>query len=198
MIQSYLYTYIYWIRHGDSTRWADETGLTSQFFSPLHYSPSPWKAVPHHRGLRPLLFTNSSVSSFKSHKNQTRERAVRRGLRSYPTRLECLTFVDVTTKAAHTLSYFKALGVGLAGDWTRDLPLGRPALIQLNEPGGTITKADRLYFVAGFFLFRKSIRFCACHSFLQIFIKDCRLIFVISFVLRTFSRKKVTRHESFT
>ena len=91
----------------NSPRWlntvtGDETGPTSQFFSPLHYLPSSWKAVPHHPGLRPLLFTNSSVSSFTSHKNQTRERAVRRGLRSYPRRLECLTFVDVTTKAAHS------------------------------------------------------------------------------------------------
>ena len=39
-----------------------------------------------------------------------------------------------------------------------------------------------------FFLFLKSISFNTCR----------KLIFVISFLLRTFSRKKVTRHESFT
>ena len=39
-----------------------------------------------------------------------------------------------------------------------------------------------------FFLFLKSISFFTCR----------KLIFVISFLLRTFSRKKVTRHESFT
>ena len=31
---------------------------------PLHCSPSPWKVVPHYRGLRLLFFTNSSVGSF--------------------------------------------------------------------------------------------------------------------------------------
>ena len=42
----------------NSPRWlntvtGDETGPTSQFFSPLHYPPSSWKAVPHHPGIRP-------------------------------------------------------------------------------------------------------------------------------------------------
>ena len=37
----------------------DETGLTSQYgYQPLHYPPSPSKVVPHHWGVRPLLFTN--------------------------------------------------------------------------------------------------------------------------------------------
>ena len=39
-------------------------------YQPLHYPPSPWKVVPHHRGRRPLLFTNSSLGSFTPHKNQ--------------------------------------------------------------------------------------------------------------------------------
>ena len=50
---------------------------------PLHYPLSSWKVVPHHRGLRPLLFTNSSVGSFTSNKNQNSERAVRRGQRFF-------------------------------------------------------------------------------------------------------------------
>ena len=35
---------------------------------------------PQHQGLRPLLFSNSSVDSFTSHKNQIRLSAVRRDL----------------------------------------------------------------------------------------------------------------------
>ena len=44
---------------------------------PIDINPfitSPWKVVPNHSGLRPLLFTNSSVGSFTSHKNQNSER----------------------------------------------------------------------------------------------------------------------------
>ena len=35
---------------------------------------------PQHRGLRPLLFSNSGVGSFTSHKNQISDSAVRRDL----------------------------------------------------------------------------------------------------------------------
>ena len=31
---------------------------------------------------------------------------------------------------------FKTLAVDLAGVWTHDLPLGRPVLFQLSQPGG--------------------------------------------------------------
>ena len=41
-------------------------------------------------------------------------------------------FVDVPTKAAHSPQLFKTLSVGPAGVVTRDLPLGRPSLIQLS------------------------------------------------------------------
>ena len=34
------------------------------------------------------------------------------------------------------LSYFNTLSVGLAGIWTRNLPLSRQVLIQLSLPGG--------------------------------------------------------------
>ena len=49
---------------------------------------------PQHRGLRPLLFSNSGVGSFTSHKNQISVSSVRRDLRffrPYPRRLESLT-----------------------------------------------------------------------------------------------------------
>ena len=38
----------------------------------------------HHRGLHPLLFSNSGVGSFTSHKNQISASAVRRDLRFFP------------------------------------------------------------------------------------------------------------------
>ena len=53
---------------------------------PLYYPHSARKVVPHHRGLCPLFFKNrskSSVGSFKFHKNQNSERAVRQGLRFF-------------------------------------------------------------------------------------------------------------------
>ena len=66
----------------------DKTGRTSQLISKPLLSIQPMKGcttgvVPHHWGLRPLLFTNSGVGSFTSHKNQNRGRADRRGLRFY-------------------------------------------------------------------------------------------------------------------
>ena len=58
----------------NSTRWQRmEQDLLPNWNQPLHYQPSPWKFLPHHRGLRPLLFTDNSVSSFTSHKNQNSE-----------------------------------------------------------------------------------------------------------------------------
>ena len=49
---------------------------------------------PQHRGLRPLLFSNSGVGSFTSYKNQISLSAVKRDLRfsslQYPKRLESL------------------------------------------------------------------------------------------------------------
>ena len=61
----------------------DETGLASQLISTHSLPTQPLKVVPHYQGLRPLLFSNSSVGSFTSHKNQTSERAVRRSLRFF-------------------------------------------------------------------------------------------------------------------
>ena len=46
-------------------------------------------------------------------------------------------FVDVIRKAALSSRSFitKAVSIGPAGVWTRDLPLSRPALSQLSQPG---------------------------------------------------------------
>ena len=75
---------LYWIRHGDSIQWqGTKQNLRLNWYQPLHYPPSPWKGVPHHRSLRPLLFAISSVGSPTCYKNHSSERAVRRDLRFF-------------------------------------------------------------------------------------------------------------------
>ena len=62
---------LYWIRYGDSKRWQGiKQDFRPNWYQSLHNPPSPWKIVPHHKGLRPLLFKNSSVGYFMSHKNR--------------------------------------------------------------------------------------------------------------------------------
>ena len=53
----------------------------------LPTQPMMWmmcEGWPHHRGLRPLLFSKSGVGSFTSHKNQISASAVRRDLQFFP------------------------------------------------------------------------------------------------------------------
>ena len=78
---SLMFTLLYWIRHGNSTRWqGDETGLTSQLISTLSLPTQPKKGCTTPPRCTPLLFTNSSVGSLTSHKNQSIESAVKGGL----------------------------------------------------------------------------------------------------------------------
>ena len=54
---------------------------------PLSVQPKMWmmcEGWPHHRGLRPLLFSKSGVGSFTNHKNQISASAVRRDPRLFP------------------------------------------------------------------------------------------------------------------
>ena len=71
------------------------------FYQPLHYPPSPWKVVPHHRGWRPLLFTNSSVGSFTPHENQNScKTAGPTEFCPFPRRLECPTICRCYNKGS--------------------------------------------------------------------------------------------------
>ena len=90
---------------------------------------------PQHRGLRPLLFSNSGVGSFTSHKNQVSVSAVRRahGFSSLSENTRKSNRLQMSLQRPHfLLSYLKTLSVGPAGVRTRDLPLSRPALSQLS------------------------------------------------------------------
>ena len=96
-------------------------------------NPTTRKGWPHHRGLRPLLFLNSSVGSFTSHKNRS-VKVLWDGTYGFS------SLSEKTRKSNHLqmslqrqrflLSYLKTLRVGPAGVWTRDLPLGRQAFSQ--------------------------------------------------------------------
>ena len=92
------------------------------------------KGWPHHRGLRPLLFSNSDEGSFTSHKNKS-VKVQWDGTTvfcPYPRRLEKSKHLQMSLQRQHFLpSYLKTLSVGPAGVWTLDLPFGRPALSQL-------------------------------------------------------------------
>ena len=61
--------------------------------------------VPHYRGLCPLLFRNSSVGSFTSHKNQNSERVV--SFRPYPRRLKYLTICRCYNKGSQSPKLFQ-------------------------------------------------------------------------------------------
>ena len=98
-------------------------------------NPTTRKGWPHHRGLRPLLFSNSSVGSFTSHKN----RSVKvlwdgtYGFSSLSEKTRKSNHLQMSLQRQHfLLSYLKTLSVGPAGVWTCDLPLGGPGLSQLS------------------------------------------------------------------
>ena len=116
-----------------------------------------WEGWPQHRGLRPLLFSNSGVGSFTSHKNQISvSKCCETGstvFHPYPSIAErqCNRSQMSLQRQHFLLSYLKTLSVGPAGVRTRDLPLSRPALSQLSQPGGgwsvysgKLTKIDKL------------------------------------------------------
>ena len=90
---------------------------------------------PQHRGLRSLLFSNSGMGSFTSHKNQISVSAVRRDLRfsSLSEKTRKSNRLQMSLQRQHfLLSYLNTLSFGPAGVRSRALPLSRPALSQLS------------------------------------------------------------------
>ena len=102
---------------------------------PSVLNPTTRKGWPHHRGLRPLLFSNSDVGSFTSHENKS-VKVLWDGTYGFS------FLFEKTRKSNHLqsslqrqhflLSYLKTLSVGPVGVRTRGLPLGRPVLSQLS------------------------------------------------------------------
>ena len=98
-------------------------------------NPTTRKGWPHHRGLRPLLFSNSDGGSFTSHKNKSVKVLWdgTYGFSSLSEKTRKSNHLQMSLQRQHfLLSYLKTLSVGPAGVWTRDLPLGRPVLSQLS------------------------------------------------------------------
>ena len=96
-------------------------------------NPTTRKGWPHHRGLRPLLFSNSDVGTFTRHKNKSVLWDGTYGFSSLSEKARKSNHLQMSLQRQHFLfSYLKILSVGPAGVWTRDFPLGRPALSQLS------------------------------------------------------------------
>ena len=94
---------------------------------------------PQHRGLRPLLFSNSGVGSFTSHMNRS-VKVLSDGTYDFSSLSEktrkC-NHLQMSLQRQHFLiSYLTTLSVGPAGVRTRDFLLSRLALSQLSQPGG--------------------------------------------------------------
>ena len=86
---------------------------------------------PQHRGLRPLLFSNSGVGSFTSHKNKSVKVLWdgTYGFSSLSEKTRKSNCLQMSLERQHfLLSYLKSLSVVPAGVRTPDLPLSRPAL----------------------------------------------------------------------
>ena len=89
------------------------------------------KGWPHHLGLRPLLFSNSEVGSFTSHKNKSVKVLWEGtyGFSSLSEKTRKSNHLQISLQKQHfLLSYLKTLSVGPAGVWTHVFLLGRPAL----------------------------------------------------------------------
>ena len=81
-------------------------------------NPTTRKVWPHHRGVRPLLFSNSGVGSFMSHKN----RSVKvlsdgtYGFSSLPVKTRKSNRLQMSLQRQHfLLSYLETLTAGLVG-----------------------------------------------------------------------------------
>ena len=89
-------------------------------------NPTTCKGWPHHRGLRPLLFSNSDVGSFTSHKNKSMKVLWHGtyGFSSLSKKTRKSNHLQMSLQRQHfLLSYLTTLSVGLAEVWTRDLPV---------------------------------------------------------------------------
>ena len=96
-------------------------------------NPATREGWPHHQGQPPLLFSNSNVGSFTSHKNRTVKVLWdgTYGFSSLSEKTRTSNHLKLSLQRQHfLLGYLRS--VFPARVWTRDLPLRRPALSQLS------------------------------------------------------------------
>ena len=94
-------------------------------------NPTTRKGWSHHRGLRPLLFSNSDVGSFTSHENKSVKVLWEGtyGFSSLSEKTRKSYHLQMSLERQHfLLSYLRPWVLV----WTRDLSLSRPALSQLS------------------------------------------------------------------
>ena len=98
-------------------------------------NPTTRKGWPNHRGLRPLLISNSGVGSSTSDKNRSVKMLWDRtySFSSLSEKTRKSNHLQMSLQRQHfLLSYLETLSVGPAGVWTYDLPFSKPALSQLS------------------------------------------------------------------
>ena len=89
-------------------------------------NPTTCKGWPHHRGLRPLLFSNSDVGSFTSHKNKSMKVLWdgTYGFSSLSEKTRKSNHLQMSLQRQHfLLSNLKTPSVGPAEVWTHNLPV---------------------------------------------------------------------------
>ena len=89
-------------------------------------NPTSCKGWPHHQGVWPLLFLNNDVDSFMSHKNKSVKVLWdgTYGFSSLSEKTRKSNYLQMSLQRQNFLhSYLKTLSVGLAGVWTRNLPV---------------------------------------------------------------------------
>ena len=91
-------------------------------------SQKPKRGWPHHRGLRPLLFSNSGVGSFTSLKNRmVKDKVLWDGTKGFSSLSEKTRKSNSSQMSLQGHQFLlSSSSVGLAGVWTCDLPLSRP------------------------------------------------------------------------
>ena len=123
----------------------DETGLTSQLISTPSLPTQPMKGCTTPSGsTTPTLYEQQCGFLYVSQRIRTVKEASETGpkvFRPHPRRLECLTISRCPNKGSTFSSvilrpWVLAQPLRLAGVESRDLPLSRPALIQLSQLGG--------------------------------------------------------------
>ena len=129
----YLPTFLFWTQAFLEGMCTNVTQVPCKVPSVLN--PTTRKGWPHHRGLWPLLFSNSGVGSFTSHKNKSVKVLWdgTYGFSSLSEKTRKSNHLQLSLQRQHfLLSYLKTLSVGAVGVWTRGLSLGRPVLAQLS------------------------------------------------------------------
>ena len=94
-------------------------------------NPTIHKGWPQHRGVWPLLFSNSDVGSFTFHNNKSVKVLWDRTYGCSSLSEKTRQSKNLLQRQHFLLSYLKTLSVGPARVWTCDLALGRPVLSQL-------------------------------------------------------------------